>query len=64
MMNLNTAKPEFGGLTLFQIAAHMDIPGFPRFTVRALTPRKEVSGVKIRKADGKQTPIRFFCQLR
>jgi len=54
MTNLNTAKPGTRNLTLFQIAAHMEIPGLPRFTVRALAPTaKELADFKM-KAEGQR----------
>jgi hypothetical protein len=51
MTNLNIAKSGASHLTLFQIAAHMEIPGLPRFTVRALAPtEKELADFKMKAA--------------
>jgi hypothetical protein len=51
MTNLNLAKLGASNLTLFQIAAHMEIPGLPRFTVRALAPtEKELADFKMKAA--------------
>ncbi len=68
MTNFNLAKSGASNLTLFQIAAHMEIPGLPRFTVRALAPTAreladfKMKAVKQRAAKPKplacQNPIR------
>jgi hypothetical protein len=51
MTNLNIAKSGSSNLTLFQIAAHMEIPGLPRFTVRALAlTEKELADLKMKAA--------------
>lgn len=62
MTHLNIAKPEAGSLTLFQIAALVEIPGFPRFTRPALARRKEAGELKIksRKTDDTKTQAHFF----
>jgi hypothetical protein len=63
MTNLNIAKSGASKLTLFQIAAHMEIPGLPRFTVRALTlTEKELADFKMKAARQRAKNKSLACQ--
>ena len=64
MTNLNITKYGAGNLTLFQIAAQMEIPGLPRFTVRALAPSaKQLAEFEMKAARQKAAKYKpLACQ--